>query len=72
MSRRATVAAILDENTLELGEAPNPPENLELIRNGAVLEQGPDYLLGEGDLAVFAEAPSGDPWLGRTIAPRCS
>ena len=62
MTRRHTNVEVLDENTIELGEAPDTPESLELARNGAALQQDLDYVLGEGDEAAFAKRQRGEAW----------
>ena len=62
MTKRHTIVEVLDENTLELGAAPDNPDTLELARNGAVLQQDTDYVLGEGDECAFAKRQRGDAW----------
>jgi hypothetical protein len=61
MTRRHTVVEVLDQDTLELGSAPDA-DTLELTRNGQTLQQDADYILGEGDEASFAKRQRGDPW----------
>ena len=61
MTKRHTVVEVLDENTLELGSAPDA-DTLELTRNGQTLQPDTDYVLGEGDEAAFAKRQRGDPW----------
>ena len=62
MTKRHTDVEVLDENTVEMGIAPDNPDTLELARNGAVLQQDTEYVLGEGDEAAFAKRQHGDPW----------
>jgi hypothetical protein len=62
VTKRHTVVEVLDENTIELGEAPDNPDTLELSRNGAALEQDTDFILGEGDEGAFIKRQRGEPW----------
>jgi len=62
MTKRHTEVAVLDENTIELGVAPDNPDTLELTRNGQMLQQDTDYVLGEGDEAAFAKRQRGEAW----------
>ena len=61
MTKRHTVVEVLDENTIEMATA-SDPETLELARNGEVLQQDVDYVLGEGEEAAFAKRQRGQPW----------
>jgi hypothetical protein len=62
MTKHHTEVSVLDENTIELGVAPDSPDTLELTRNGMALNQDTDYVLGEGDEAAFAKRQRGDAW----------
>jgi hypothetical protein len=62
MTKRHTNVEVLDENTIEMGAAPDDPDTLELTRNGVALDADKDYVLGEGDEAAFAKRQRGQPW----------
>ncbi len=62
MTKRHATVEVLDENTLELGVAPDPPDSFELVRNGQTMTLETDYLLGEGDESNFVKRQRGEPW----------
>ena len=62
MTKRHTVVEVLDENTIELGTAPDSPDSFDLARNGQSLVLDTDYTLGEGDEASFVKRQRGEPW----------
>ena len=62
MTKRHAIVEVLDENTLELGVAPDPPDSFELTRNGQTLVPDTDYSLGEGDESSFVKRQRGEPW----------
>ncbi len=62
MTKRHVTVEMLDENTLELGAAPDPPDSFELVRNGQTMALDTDYTLGEGDESNFVKRQRGEPW----------